>query len=67
MHVGARECCGVVGLVMQTVNMAVQELANVRDAGGSPRMHGTVHQMEMGYSINTIHIHVMLDSLPVMC
>ena len=47
MHVGPGECSGIVGLVMETVNLLVQELANVRNGCRLPWMHCTVHDIEM--------------------
>ena len=47
VHVGPREGGGVVGLVVEAVNLAVEELTEVRHRGRPPGVHGAVHEVEV--------------------
>jgi len=48
VHVGAAEGSGIVGAVMERVHVLVQPLADVRDALSLPRVHDTMHDVEVG-------------------
>ena len=47
VHVGPGEGGGVVGLVVEAVDLTVEELTKVWHRGRPPGVHGTVHQVEV--------------------
>ena len=47
VHAGAREGSGVVGLVVEIVNLPVEKFPEVRDLGCTPGMDEPVHEVEV--------------------
>ena len=50
VHVGARECSSVVALVVEGVHPLVQDLTEVWQVLAPPRMHHSVHEVEVRFA-----------------